>query len=81
MSDIKSKIRTFLEKDLEVDISNISDSELLFTSGLIDSYSLIELLGFMESDLDYTVDFENLSVDDFDTIDALASLVENKPAK
>lgn len=75
MSDVRSKIKNFLNESLEVDISSISDSEELFTSGLIDSFSLIELLEFLEQELNFTVDFAEIIVDDFDTIDALVKLV------
>lgn len=81
MSDVKTKIRNFLAQELEVDMNSISDTEILFTSGLIDSYSLIELLGFMEAELDYAVDFAELSVDDFDTIEGLVSLVEQSSSE
>ena len=76
MSDVRTKIKKFLEESLDVDISSLSDSEELFTSGLIDSFSLIELLGFLESDLNFTVNFADMVVDDFDTVDALVKLVE-----
>ncbi|MFT7558247.1 MAG: acyl carrier protein [Flavobacteriales bacterium] len=76
MSDVRSKIRQFLSNDLEVDVSSFSDSDELFTGGLIDSFALIELLGFLESELDFTVNFAEMTVDDFDTIDSLVKLVE-----
>jgi acyl carrier protein len=80
MSDIRTQIRTFLADDLSIDMSQVVDSEPLFTSGLIDSYSLIELLSFLESDIGFVVDFAELNVDDFDTIDSLVSLVTQKTA-
>ena len=76
MSDVRTKIKKFLEDSLDVDVSEISDSEELFTSGLIDSFALIELLGFMEHELNFIVNFADMVVDDFDTIDALVKLVE-----
>ena len=76
VSDVRTKIKNFLEENLEVDVSSLIDSEELFTSGLIDSFALIELLGFMENELHFTVNFADMTVDDFDTIDALVKLVE-----
>lgn len=78
MCTINSRIRKFLEQDDEVEIDKISDTDTLFTSGLIDSYSLIELLSFMESEFGYVVDFEQLTIDDFDTIEALVNLVQQE---
>ena len=76
VSDTRTKIKKFLEEHLDVDMNNITDSKELFTSGLIDSFALIELLGFMEDELNFTVNFADMTVDDFDTIDALVQLVE-----
>lgn len=77
MSDARTKIKRFLEESLEVDVSCLKNSEELFTSGLIDSFALIELLAFLEEELNFIVNFEDLTVDDFDTIDALVKLVES----
>jgi acyl carrier protein len=81
MSEVKLKIRTFLADELEVDTANLKDEEAMFTSGLVDSYALIELLSFLESELGYTVDFGELDVEDFDTIDSLDKLVSNQTAE
>ncbi|WP_317933024.1 acyl carrier protein [Halioxenophilus sp. WMMB6] len=78
MTDVKSKIRAFLGEELEVDVASISDDDALFTSGLVDSYSLIELLSFLETELGYSADFADLNVDDLDSINSLHSLVANK---
>lgn len=80
MSEVKLKIRTFLADELEVDTANLKDGEAMFTSGLVDSYALIELLSFLESELGYTVDFGELDVEDFDTIDSLDKLVSSQTA-
>ena len=76
MSEARLKIRQFLQDNIEVDIGTIKDTEELFTSGLVDSFALIELLGFMESELNFSVNFADMTVDDFDTIAALVKLVE-----
>lgn len=80
MSEVKLKIRAFLADELEVDTDNLKDDEAMFTSGLVDSYSLIELLSFLESDLGYTVDFADLDVEDFDSIESLGKLVGGQTA-
>lgn len=76
MSTTKEKIRKFLINDLGLNVDAIGDDEALFTSGLIDSFALIELLSFLESELNYKIDLAELSIDELDTINALAKLVE-----
>ncbi|TVZ41772.1 acyl carrier protein [Alteromonadaceae bacterium 2753L.S.0a.02] len=78
MSETKQRIKSFLSQETDVDLETVGDEEALFTSGLIDSYSLIELLSFLESELGFEVDFGELNVDDFDTIQALTNLVDAK---
>jgi acyl carrier protein len=78
VSDVGAKIKQFLQDSLDVDVASLTDTEELFTSGLIDSFALIELLGFMESELDFTVNFSEMTVDDFDTIEALVKLLANE---
>jgi len=75
MGDAKSKIREFLNKELGVQIDAVSDDDLLFTSGLIDSFSLIEMLAFMESEFNRKIDITDLNIDELDTINALTNLV------
>ncbi len=76
MSTVKNKIREFLINDLGLSVGTIGDDEPLFTSGLIDSFALIELLSFLESELNYKIDLAELSIDELDTINALSKLVE-----
>lgn len=76
MPTTKEKIRKFLTNDLGLNVEAIGDDEALFTSGLIDSFALIELLSFLESELNYKIDLAELSIDELDTINALAKLVE-----
>jgi len=76
MGDAKSKIREFLNKELGVRIDAVNDDDLLFTSGLIDSFSLIEMLAFMESEFDRKIDIADLNIDELDSINSLTKLVE-----
>ena len=68
-------IKTFLSNELGLDVSAIENDTPLFTSGLIDSFSLIEMLSFLESEMDVKVDIADLSIDELDTIDGIVALV------
>jgi acyl carrier protein len=73
-SQVKEKIRQFLSRDLGIDVSGIADDAALFTSGTIDSFALLELMAFMEAEFGAKIEIADLSIDQLDTIDALAAL-------
>lgn len=74
MSSKAEKIRQFLTTNLGLDLSTIPDDGPLFTSGAIDSFALLELLSFLESEFGVKVDISELNIDSLDTISALAQL-------
>ncbi|AJQ93844.1 acyl carrier protein [Gynuella sunshinyii] len=74
MSDYQSKIREHIASELGIDLSSVSDSDPLFTSGLIDSFALIELLAFLEQELGADIDIADIDIDKIDTIEAIAKL-------
>jgi len=70
----KVLIRSFLEKDLGLDLAQVQDDSPLFTSGMIDSFALLELMAFMEGEFGAKIDITDLSIEQLDTIDALVTL-------
>lgn len=76
MDAIVAKIRGFLESDMGLSLADVENESALFTSGLIDSFALLELLSFLESDLGVKIDIAELGIDDLDTINALAKLAQ-----
>lgn len=76
MSEASTKIRTFLVNTIGLNLDGVSDDTALFSSGLIDSLSLIELLSFIESELNSELDIADLDIDEIDTIGALAALAQ-----
>ena len=54
---------------------NISKEEALISSGLIDSFSLVDLALIVEDLFGVQIDDAELSADTFDTLDQLAGLV------
>lgn len=64
--EIKNKIREFLKTETQKEIAD--DSENLLTSGVLDSFSMIKLITFIESELNLKVDMEKLSSENFNSI-------------
>lgn len=71
--ELKDKIREFLKKETQKSIAD--DSENLLTSGVLDSFSMIKLITFIESDLKIKVDMEKLSSENFNSIDKIAEFL------
>ena len=57
-----------------------ADDEDIFETGFVDSLFAMELITFLESTFEVVVDTDDLELDNFRTIDALAALVERKRA-
>jgi acyl carrier protein len=77
--DIELKILTFIQNQFAMaQHSNLSSHDLLLETGLIDSMGFIELIQFTESEFNITIEGEELLPENFQTIRALAKLVESK---
>ncbi len=71
MSLSSAEIRSFLASDLGVDTSVLHDDTPLFSSGLIDSFSLVSLLSFIEDTAKIQMNPGDVSLDNLDSIDLI----------
>jgi acyl carrier protein len=56
----------------------IEPDEALISSGLIDSFSLMDLALFVEDTFGVRIEDTELNAETFDTLDQLASLIESR---
>ncbi|NTW02300.1 MAG: acyl carrier protein [Oscillochloris sp.] len=70
---VRAQIRAFLQKF----IANhaLSDDEDIFATGFVNSLFAMQLVMFIEQTFDMTVGDEDLSIDNFRSIDVIARLV------
>lgn len=80
MSDTKQQMRQFLLKEIEpkrtalgIPAEEINDSFELVGSGIVDSLGFIELVGAMESEFNFEMDFEELDPAQFTTLGGFLS--------
>jgi acyl carrier protein len=78
-------ILTKLEKFITTQIlkqpnRNIAAEEALISSGLIDSFSLMDLALFVEDTFGVRIEDTELNADTFDNLNQLASLIESRRA-
>jgi acyl carrier protein len=73
----KQVIRDFLTELADNDI-RIGDDDSLLATRLLDSLKVAELIAFLESHYDVTLDSNELIPDNLDTINAIVHLLERK---
>lgn len=76
MSKAQEKIRHFLTQNLGLDLAGIKDDSPLFTSGVVDSFALFELLSYLETEFNCKIDIADLNINDLDTISGIAGLAK-----
>lgn len=76
--DIKAAIRQFLARSFKD--YDLRDDEDIFSLGFVNSLFAMQLVMFVEQTFSVTVEDEDLDIDNFRTIDALAALIARKTA-
>jgi len=76
---IKDKTRTFIrEKTKQPDLA---DGEDYFQKGFVNSLFAMQLVLFVEKEFQMQVGDEDLTIENFNSINAICSLVERKQAR
>jgi acyl carrier protein len=78
MDDRKSTIRSFLSNYMNAD--DLEDDEDIFATGFVDSMFAMQLVQFLETEFDLTVEDQDLRLENFNTIANMAQFVEEKKA-
>jgi acyl carrier protein len=76
MDSHKEIIREFISG--YIDNGSLTDDDDLFRTGYVNSLFAMELVAFVENRFRITIENEELNIDNFRSINALASLVSNK---
>lgn len=76
MQHIKPKIRAFLSNHFHN--YELQDDEDLFAVGFVTSMFAMQLVTFVEKEFSISIGNEDLTLDNFRTINALSTLIERK---
>jgi acyl carrier protein len=78
----RQKLRDFLMEALAKhgDHGELSDAESIFVSGRMDSFSMINLVMFLEEAFDISFSDDEFDVDLLDSVDDLAAYIDSKHA-
>jgi acyl carrier protein len=76
MEETKVKIKNFLSRHIQN--QNLQDDIDIFASGFVNSLFAMQLVLFVEGEFSIQLGSEDLDLDNFRSINALANLVERK---
>jgi acyl carrier protein len=76
MKDVKGTIKSYLENVLRN--KELKDDESFFESGVINSLFAMQLVLFIEKEFEISVDNDELSLDNFLTINKITEYIEAK---
>ena len=78
MSLNKESLYVFLQDNLGLDPSVLNEETALFSYGLIDSFSMVELLTHIEDKAAIKIGQEDITLDNLDSISRILSYLENR---
>jgi len=73
-------LRRYLHEKQGLELEDFEDDTLLFSSGLIDSFSMVTLIMFIEDTGGLRVHPTDVTLDNFDSIDRILAFVEARRA-
>lgn len=75
MNDLRQALRTALVTQFRLDRENLDDNTGLFSSGLIDSLSVMDLVCFLEGEISKVVPPSDITLENFDSINRIVRFV------
>lgn len=78
MQDISTKIKAFLARHIQS--IDLQDDDDIFALGFVNSLFAMQLVLFVESEFGVAIENEDLDIDNFRSINAIAGLIERKTA-
>ncbi len=72
----KDRIKNFILES--INIPNLQDDDNLFESGIVNSLFAIQLMTFLEKTFNIEVTMDDLSMDNFESVNAASLFVERK---
>ena len=67
----RDKLLGFMKSDLGVGTDSLTDDTPLFSSGLIDSFSLVMLMSFLESEGKFRINPVDVSLENMDSVERI----------
>ena len=71
----RTGLLAFMRDQLGVDTDGVDDSTPLFSSGMIDSFSLVTLVAFLETASGSRIDLADLTIENLDSVAQILAFV------
>ena len=78
--DVEAAVRGFLTTELGRDVSRLGPDVSMLETGTIDSVGVMQLVAFLGTTYGITVEDDDLTPENFDTIGAIAAFVARRQA-
>jgi len=75
----RGRLLAFMRDQLRIETDDIDDSTPLFSSGRIDSFSLVSLVTFLEDATDSRMDLGDVTIENFDTVGRILAFIGRLP--
>jgi methoxymalonate biosynthesis acyl carrier protein len=72
---MKESIRAYIQKNFLGSGKTLGDDDPLFESGVIDSLGHLKLISFLEKEFAVSLSMDDLSWDNFDSVNKIVALV------
>ncbi len=78
MTLTKENLLEYFRDQMRVDTSQIEDDTPLFSSGLVDSFAIVELLLFLEKHTGARLGAEDINLDNLDTVQHILAFASSR---
>ena len=76
----REEMLAYFSENFGLEVDDIDDETLLFTDGYLDSFSIVEVVVYLETQAGITVNPSEVSLDNLDTVARIVSFVDAKTA-
>ena len=81
MSVSQQEILGFMQAELGIETATLDPSAPLFSSGVIDSFSLVTLITFIEKKCGFSVEPIDVTLENLDSVERIEAFVSRKKLK
>ncbi len=75
MTVTSTDLRSYITGTLNFDLPGVTDADPLFSSGLVDSFAMIDLIMFLETKGGLRIPPADITLDNFDTLDRIVAFM------
>lgn len=76
MDGVATGIRSYIVDEFGIDANSLQNDTSLFSSGLLDSFSMVDLLSFVEKLTARKFRVVDVNLDNLDSIDRIVAFIE-----